>query len=1109
MPEIVADIVPGVAGSNPHDFANVNGTLFFSARNAANGYELWKSDGTAAGTSLVKNIRPGFNGSYPTSLTNVSGTLFFSANDGTNGVELWQSDGTDSGTTLVKNINAGTVSSQPASLVNLNGTLFFSANDGMNGYQLWQSDGTAAGTTLAIVIRTDGRYSIPRSLTNVNGTLFFTAEDGITGYELWRSDGTQASTSLVKDINAGFGYSNPDQLTNVNGTLFFRANDGTQGDELWQSDGTDGGTSVVKDIFPGSDSSFPGFLANVNGTLYFSANDGTYGIELWKSDGTSTGTVLVKDITPGNYSSEPQYLANVNGTLYFRANRSTLPYELWQSDGTAVGTEMTADINPGSDGSFVHPLTNVNGTLFFGATDGSVGLELWKLVPNAPPIATSSSVTTNEDVAFSFSVSDFQFTDDESDSLVSMTVTNLTLATGDILTVNQGAGVVTVTNGMTILAAEIPSLTYTPAADASGTARSTIDFTVNDAGLGTVAATMTISVIAIADTPSVTNASTAVNEQSTSGLVISANPVDGAEVTHFKITGIANGSLFQNDGSTPVNDGDFITAADGSAGLKFTPLMDFVGAGHFTIQASKSSVVGGLGGTVVVADITVTGLTLGNTVWIDGNGSKTYEVGTDFVGAFVFLTLFQADGTTVVTTGATDANGMYTFTDLVPGDYIVRVDASNFSSGQPLAGLFSIFGSTDPDDNINHDDNGVDDADPATNGIRSLPITLAPGTEPTDARNNTNNSLDFGFALLAPGLNPVSFIQGSQPTLTWQPTPEAATYEIWFSRTFPSVARVYLDSSISTTEWTPPADLPAGFYRYWVRALDAVGHSSAWSAFNEFQVRPTLVSPIAGTFIDMPTFEWNAIPFASSYELFLRTSNGVQTITGISVNTYTPTTALPQNGLVQWWIRATGSPGNGGWSYAGDAKSTPQPVITGPASPGSLTPTITWTKVPGSGRYILHVENVNNPGVAVIREDNLSNSNFTPSTPLAAGTYRAWVKAIDAMTDSFSDGLWSLRPFNFTVAASSADTMYDLLNAGDLIPAALPLQQSSVVVQTSEHRSRPGSTDKTKGATDAVATQVDFSAESNQEQADAFDVDWIMQQFAMEGFPDLAAIDMP
>jgi ELWxxDGT repeat protein len=187
----------------------------------------------------VKDIRPGSYSSTPAHLANLNGTLFFAADDGILGHELWKSDGTAEGTVLVKDIRPGG-NSEPADLTNVNGTLFFMANDGILGHELWKSDGTAEGTVLVKNINPGSGSSIPHtfstSLTNVNGTLFFGASEGVFGRELWRSDGAEAGTVLVKDINSGTESSiHPHflPLMNVNGTLFVSANNGTLGEELW------------------------------------------------------------------------------------------------------------------------------------------------------------------------------------------------------------------------------------------------------------------------------------------------------------------------------------------------------------------------------------------------------------------------------------------------------------------------------------------------------------------------------------------------------------------------------------------------------------------------------------------------------------------------------------------------------------------------------------------------------------------------------------------------------------------------------------------------------------------------------------------------------------
>ncbi len=408
---LLKEIGPGTqSGSQPRNWTNLNGELFFDAEDVNHGRELWKTDGTTAGTILVKDINPGPNSSmFMGALrpANIKGTLYFGADDGVSGIELWKSDGTEAGTVLVKDINPGPGDSVPGSFTELNGNVLFTAHDDINGQALWKTDGTTAGTVLVkdFFPGTTGLAVLVGE--KLNGIVFVAADDGINGRELWKTDGTSAGTVLVKDIRPGPSGSINSFSTRVNvifkNMYFFAADDGASGEELWQSDGTTAGTVMVKDINPGLfAASNPGstFLSGTGGhailndVLLFSARSGNLGRELWQSDGTSSGTVLVKEIRPGELSSDPHFFTVVGDTLFFAADDGSVGEELWRSDGTTLGTALVKDINPGAPSSFASELANVNGTLFFNAFEPVAGQELWAatapvmvtLTPINPPI---------------------------------------------------------------------------------------------------------------------------------------------------------------------------------------------------------------------------------------------------------------------------------------------------------------------------------------------------------------------------------------------------------------------------------------------------------------------------------------------------------------------------------------------------------------------------------------------------------------------------------------------------------------------------------------------------------------------------------------------------
>lgn len=114
--------------------------------------ELWVADPAAGTARMVKDVNPGFFNSYDSvvagGLFDVDGTLFFIANDGVHGQELWRTDGTAAGTRLVKDIRPGPEGSEPIPMAASGGLLLLSANDGSHGQEPWISDGTEEGTVL-------------------------------------------------------------------------------------------------------------------------------------------------------------------------------------------------------------------------------------------------------------------------------------------------------------------------------------------------------------------------------------------------------------------------------------------------------------------------------------------------------------------------------------------------------------------------------------------------------------------------------------------------------------------------------------------------------------------------------------------------------------------------------------------------------------------------------------------------------------------------------------------------------------------------------------------------------------------------------------------------
>ncbi|WP_150297724.1 ELWxxDGT repeat protein, partial [Salipiger aestuarii] len=329
----------------------------FTAQDDTGGNELWLTNGTSEGTFRIMDLVPGSQGANPDDLVEINGVVLFSFYNSVSGqYELWSTDGSEAGTQLMR---AGVYSLSNAK-IELDGELYFRAYDTTYGSQLFKTDGTAAGTAM---LGDTGNFLSP---VVMGDRVFFEGYDSSAGYELWATDGTVAGTGRIADIRPGNSSSSIDDMMAVGDTLFFTANDGTSGTELWASDGTAAGTLRMADIYPGSNSSGISDMTALGDLLIFTADNPTSGDELWVSDGSVAGTFMLGDIRPGTGNSSPAYLTVVGDTLYFRAYDATGEYRVYGTDGTAAGTvplvSETVLTNPNS-------LFDLDGTLIFEAYD--------------------------------------------------------------------------------------------------------------------------------------------------------------------------------------------------------------------------------------------------------------------------------------------------------------------------------------------------------------------------------------------------------------------------------------------------------------------------------------------------------------------------------------------------------------------------------------------------------------------------------------------------------------------------------------------------------------------------------------------------------------------
>lgn len=405
-PRLVKDINPNGA-STPVAFTSTSdGLTWFAATSGSGARELWRTDGSTAGT--VQVTQGPTTGVQPLQIVALDDVCFFTAGrvPGLHWVSAAGQVTTEGITVLRDTLTAGPTH------------VFFAGVTTNEGYELHYRDRFGVGGSLDLAPGTDS--STPRNLVYHHGlhVLFFTAFTAALGNELYSFD---PHTQQVRVIEVAVGASSTDAgLTlAVGDRLFFTARGGrdlcvTDGSAatvvrtfevggqpprwreriamgadlffvieeagapdwlLWKSDGTSAGTGILEPTALRARD----VTATPGGRLYFAAQTAS-GAEPWVSDGTTANTRQLRDIFPGPFSSMPTpvWFRPVGANrVAFTATDNVHGTELWETDGTQAGTRLLADLDPpgiGSAPTFLHVRRDAR--VLFQATAPGVDREL-------------------------------------------------------------------------------------------------------------------------------------------------------------------------------------------------------------------------------------------------------------------------------------------------------------------------------------------------------------------------------------------------------------------------------------------------------------------------------------------------------------------------------------------------------------------------------------------------------------------------------------------------------------------------------------------------------------------------------------------------------------
>lgn len=960
----------------------LNDTLFFPVQTAADGVELYESDGTVGGTHLLNDIRPGADSALTLAFWEdtvvYNNNLIFTADDGIHGVEIWTSDGTETGTRLLKDIRPfGFSSSGPRDYSFGKEGVFFRANDGVHGTELWVTDGTTEGTSIRANL-TPGIDSSRLRFVNESPDGVFVIQD----------DGAAWFATTPEEFPIRVSNDKPIEAIRFHDDLFVMAGNGIFVDRF--GDGNDSWTTHRP--YDGQTRG-GGFHGVMNDRLIFSVGkskstpDGAGNHEvgadysLFSTNGSDLELIrefAFEEIfgTGEFYPTEPIQFEHVqyNGEMLYSGFENG-SYGLWATDGTTAGNRFVA-LSETSAATAPRDFVEHENRIWFlsddllystdGTTDGTVQ-ESNKFFPDSQPFSTSEGLllaTTDQLHAFlSGPPAAPAFTTPQSsiDGIVEWE----DAPESDFYEVYQARSGDVPTN---------PNFVFDRTTDPS---------TIVEPW-GQMQVYVRSARIAANGNP-LTSDWTRGIFFNTNSLPILQSPVEGQLAEQFHGTDFNQlGVEFQFDAEEFVQFQSYLpddptTPVGGKNFIDDTTRIVFPSTGTFLYRFRQHSGHDGNGGGIRYSQ------------W---SGYYTIHV--------------ISDGTKLITPDVEPDSKRPTFR-------WTRYFGSAHSHSQNAADRYTlqVANRTTGDDRILY----VEDL----NALEYTPdFDLTAGNYeawvlPKNGGNpiGWSQPITFSIGMQLTGVSPEGQIDTQTPTIRWDAIDIDAKYEVWINKQGGPSGIVRADNLLTNSfEITQPLD--EGLYRVWVRARFGGGTRTQWSVPVTFtigdRVVPQIVGPGGPGTDNTPSFEWVGPSSATHWKLQIRDLNTGQDIVippaEITSTSYLPTDDLPDSRYTVWVRGYAGDEPVTIWSppqkfSIGEfpALSCPDPVVV-----RDIPIMFQWSPVANAVRYEFLARHVQAKRDAV-HLDDLTELSLSLAYQIPTGTYRTWVRAImaDGSTTRWSE----------------------------------------------------------------------------------------------------------